>query len=153
MWVKISIIFTPHSYIFYNSIYLLRAEANFIFGDLGYFKLGALLEGIGGRSHIFRLRLRSCFKTFESGVWTGSEKFSSLRIRLLFRLRLPSMQPNFTSVLPKKCHVWKPHRLLLLKTKSDSGSGSGFSQIFDSGAGSERKRHDLAGVDSGTPDP
>jgi len=42
--------------------------------------------------------------------------------------------------------------LLLLKMKSDSGSG--FSQIFDlgSGAGSERKTQDPAGIDSGTPD-
>ena len=43
--------------------------------------------------------------------------------------------------------------LLLLKMKSDSGSG--FLQIFDlgSGAGSERKTQDPAGIDSGTPDP
>ena len=49
-----------------------------------------------------------------------------------------------------------PHRLLLLpKWKSDSGSGSGFSQIFDtgSGSGSERKTQNPAGVDSGTPNP
>ena len=49
-----------------------------------------------------------------------------------------------------------PHRLLLLpKWKSDSGSGTGFSQIFDSGSGSgsERKRQNPAGVDSGNPDP
>ena len=38
------------------------------------------------------LRLRSCSKIFES----GSENFSHLRIRLLFRLRLPSMQPKFS---------------------------------------------------------
>jgi len=45
------------------------------------------------------------------------------------------------------------HRLLLLKMKSDSGSRSGFSQIFDSGSRSERKTQDPAGVDSGIPDP
>jgi len=46
----------------------------------------------GGRNHFFRLRLRSCFKTFESG--SGSGNFSILRIRLLFRLRLQStIQP------------------------------------------------------------
>jgi len=40
-----------------------------------------------------------------------------------------------------------PYRLLLLpKLKSDSGSGSGFSQIFDSG--SERKAKNPARVDS-----
>ena len=32
-------------------------------------------------------------------------------------------------------------------------SWSGFSQIFDSGSGSERKTQNLAGVDSGNPDP
>jgi len=52
--------------------------------------------------------------------------------------------------LPEK---W-PHRLLLLpKLKSDFGSGSGFSQIFDSGSGSEQKPQNPAGVDSGSPDP
>ena len=45
----------------------------FIFGALGYFKLGALLEGRGGNSHIFRLRLHSCSKIFESVP--GSENF------------------------------------------------------------------------------
>jgi len=34
----------------------------FISAALGYFKLGALLEGRGGRSHIFRLRIRSYSK-------------------------------------------------------------------------------------------
>ena len=49
-----------------------------------------------------------------------------------------------------------PHRLLLLsKLKSDSGSGSVFSQIFYTGAGSgsERNTQNPAGVDTGTPDP
>ena len=44
------------------------------------------------------------------------------------------------------------NRLLLLpKLKSDPGSGSSFSQTFDSG--SERKTQNPAGVDSGYPDP
>jgi len=47
-------------------------------------------------------------------------------------------------------HTKWPHWLLLLpKLKSDSGSG--FSQIFDSGP--ERKTKNPAGVDSDTPDP
>jgi len=47
-----------------------------------------------------------------------------------------------------------PHRLLLLpKWKSDSRSVSGFSQIFDSGSGSNGKTKNPAGVDSGNPDP
>jgi len=49
----------------------------------------------GGRSHFFRLRLRSCSKTFESE--SGSGNLSNLRIRILFRLRLPSIQPKFTN--------------------------------------------------------
>ena len=48
---------------------------------------------------------------------------------------------------------WPQRLLLLLKWKSDSGSGFVFSQIFDSGSGSERKTQNPAGVDSGTPDP
>jgi len=39
------------------------------------------------------------------------------------------------------------------KLKSDSGSGSGFSQTFDSGSWSEQKPQNPAGVDSGSPDP
>ena len=48
-------------------------------------------------SHFFRLRFRSCSKIFEfrSGE---SENFSNSKIRLQFRLRLPSMQPKFTNV-------------------------------------------------------
>ena len=49
-----------------------------------------------GRSHSFSLRLRSCSKIFETGY--GSGNFSNLRIRLLFRLRLPSIQPKFNHV-------------------------------------------------------
>jgi len=52
----------------------------------------------------------------------------------------------------------RPHRPLLLpKLKTDSGSGSGLSQIFDSGSrsrsGSERKIQNPAWVDSGPLDP
>jgi len=43
---------------------------------------------------------------------------------------------NLPMFLPKK---WPHGRLLLPKWKSESGSGSAFSQIFDSGSGSERK--------------
>jgi len=46
---------------------------------------------------------------------------------------------------------WQLRLLLLLKFKSDCGSGSVFSQIFDSG--SERKTQNPARVDSGTQDP
>jgi len=42
----------------------------------------------------FRLRLRSCFEMFKS----GSAIFLNLRIRLFFRLQLPSIQPKFTNV-------------------------------------------------------
>jgi len=57
----------------------------------------ALLINIGvrgGRSHFFRLRLRSCSNIFESGSGSGSGYSSNLRIRLLFRLRpQSSIQP------------------------------------------------------------
>jgi len=66
----------------------------FIFGALGCFKLGALLEGRDGRSHIFRLRMRYCSKIFQSG--SGTKNFSNMRIRILFWL--PSMQPKFSNV-------------------------------------------------------
>jgi len=59
-------------------------------------------------------------------------------------------------LLKKWPHKNRPHRLLLLpKWKSDSGSGSVFSQIFDSrnGSGFERKTQNPAGVDSSTSDP
>ena len=161
----------------------------------------------GGRSHFFRLRLRSCSKIFESGSVSGSGNFSNVRIRLLFRLRLQSRKPKITNGLtlvissqtpatteieewlrscskflnpdpgPEIFQIWEsdscsdsdynhrsnrnlplfslkkePQRLLLLpKWKSDSGSRSGFSQIF--GSGSERKTQNPAGVDSGTSDP
>jgi len=72
----------------------------------------------GGRSHFFRLRLRSCSKIIESGFRSGN--FPNLRIWLLFKIRPPSTQPKITHVLLMK---W-PRRLLLLpKFKSDSGSG------------------------------
>jgi len=59
----------------------------FIFGVLGYFVLGPLLERSDGRRHFFIRPFRSCSKIFES----VSEFFSNLRFRLLFRLRLSSM--------------------------------------------------------------
>ena len=57
---------------------------------------------------------------------------------------------NLPMFLLKK---WLPKRLLLPKLESDSGSG--FSQIFDSGSWSrsETKTQNPAGVDSGCPDP
>jgi len=48
----------------------------------------------GGRSHFVRLRLHTCSKIFECGFG----KFSNLRIRLLFTLRLPSIQRKSTNV-------------------------------------------------------
>jgi len=51
-----------------------------------------LVNNRGGRSHFFRLRLRSCSKIFECGSAFGYS--SNLRIRLLFRLQLQSsIQP------------------------------------------------------------
>ena len=50
----------------------------------------------GGRSHTFRHRFRSCSKLFESE--SGFEIFSNLRIRLPFRLRLPSTPQKFSDI-------------------------------------------------------
>jgi len=59
--------------------------------------LASLLVSRGGRSHFFRLWLRSYSKILESVSGTGY--FSNLRIRLLFRLQLQSsIQPWFTHV-------------------------------------------------------
>jgi len=60
----------------------------------------------GGQSHIFRLRLGSCSKIFESG--SGSESFSNLGIRLLFKLRQPSMQPKFSNFFLRN-GIYKDH--------------------------------------------
>ena len=62
--------------------------------ELGPCFIDHCLPGRGGRSHFFRLR--SCSKIFETG--SGSEIFSNLRIRLLFRRRLQSMQPKSTNL-------------------------------------------------------
>ena len=100
----------------------------------------------GGRSHFFRLR--SCSKISESR--SGSGNFSNLWIRLLFRHRLPSIQPKcfflrthvFYPCFHLRIDIYKrPRKFLLLpKFKSDSGSGSG----------SERKTQNPAGFDSGS---
>jgi len=98
----------------------------------------------GGQSHFFRLRLRSCLKIPDPGptifqIWESYSCSDSSYIHRSNR--------NLPMFLLKEL----PHRFLLLpKLKSDSGSG--FSQIFDSGSGSgfKRKTEDRAGVDSGT---
>jgi len=58
------------------------------------------------RSQFCRLRVCSCSKIFESGTRSGSGSFSNMRIRLLFRLRLPSVQlgiyPYFTKEITKQ---------------------------------------------------
>jgi len=111
----------------------------FIFGPVSYFKLEVFMERRGGRSHIFRFR--SCYKIFQS--WSGSAKVLNMRILLLFRLRLLSMIPKMQQRFYWKCHIWKPHRLLLLLLKMKNDSGFGFSQIFDYGAGRSEKRRIL----------
>jgi len=99
----------------------------------------------GGRSNFLGLWLRSCSKIFESrsGNFQIWESYSCSDSGYNHRSYL-----NFLMFLLKK---W-PHRLLLLpRLKIDSGSGSGFCQIFDSG--SERKTQNPVEVDCGTPDP
>jgi len=66
----------------------LRAEASFHLRSPRLFQIGGGPSGKqGGCGHIFSLRIRSCFKIFESGP-------KNFEIRLLFRLRQPSMQPD-----------------------------------------------------------
>jgi len=93
----------------------------------------------GGRSHIFRFRLRSCPK-FLNPDPVRVRRFFNLRNRLLFRLRLQPRQPKIFCVnmfLRKKL----PRRLLLLqKLKIDSRSGS------------DRNTQNRAGVEFVTPD-
>ena len=75
----------------------------------------------GGRSHFFRLRLRSCSKIFESGSVSGSGNFSNVRIRLLFRLRLQSRKPKITNGLTLVISSQTPATTEILpKLKSDS---------------------------------
>ena len=79
-----------------------------------------------GRSHFFRLWLRSCSKILESGSRSGfgkkreSDSCSDSGYNHQSNLNLPMF------LLNKLLH--RP--LLLPKLKSDSGSGSGFSQSF-----------------------
>jgi len=101
----------------------------------------------GGWSHFFRLRLRSCSKMFDSGsglailqIWESDSCSDSG-----YNHRSSRNLPMF--LLTK----WPCRVLLLPKLKIDSGSGSGFSQIFDSGF--ERKTQNSAVVDSGNPYP
>jgi len=91
-----------------------------------------------GRSHFFRLRLHTCSKMFESGSWFGN--FSNMRIRLLFRLRLPSIQPKFTHAFLK---IWEVTPAL----------GGVLHKMLTPGADLGLKMQNPAGVDSGTPDP
>ena len=60
----------------------------------------------GGRSHFSRLRLRFCSKIFESG--SGSGKFTNLRIRLLSKFELTSIQPKFTHVFIQETTTQTP---------------------------------------------
>ena len=98
----------------------------------------------------------SLFRTLTSLLF---QKFG-IRIRVLqfFKVenptpvQTPSTIINITLIFP--CFLlkkWRHRLLLLLKLKSDSGSGSVFFQIFDSG--SEEKTQNPTGDESGYPDP
>ena len=98
----------------------------------------------GGRSHIFRLRLRSCSKIFKSGnfsnLWIRSDSYS---------------YPGYHQCKRNSAMKWNvlwPRRLLLLpKMANDPWSGSYFSQTFDSGSVSEKKTQNPFGIVSDTP--
>jgi len=87
----------------------------------------------GGRSHFFRLRLRSCFKIFESGF--GSGNFSNLRIGHLFRLRVQSRQPKITNGFTSQMTMQTPATADI----EVSQDRAGFSKIFDSGVQIRKK--------------
>jgi len=123
-------------------------EWHFPVSPPGYFKLGAFLEGRG--AHII---------TFSDSESTsvpkvlnpdpGKKIFQIWESDSCSDSGCHRCNRNSTMLLLEKCHIRKPHRLLLLlKMKSDSGSG--FSQIFDSGAGSERKTQDPSAINSGS---
>jgi len=80
-------------------------------------------------------------KIFESG--SGSKDLQIWEYDYCLDSGYHRCNRNSATFLLKKCHIWKPHWLVLLKMKSDSGSRSGVSQIFNSGSGSERKRRIL----------
>jgi len=61
---------------------------------------------VGCSSHVFRRRNRSCSEIIESGNVSGN--FSNLRIRLLVRLRLVSIQPKFAQVNFWRCKRFLP---------------------------------------------
>ena len=76
----------------------------------------------GGRSHIFRLRLLSRSKIYQSG--SGSKKISNLRIRLLFQ------QSKFNNALEIICIKTTQTHAAVTKIKSYSGSGTVFFSDF-----------------------
>jgi len=105
-----------------------------------------LLWSRGSRSHFVRFRLRSC-------------KNSWIQIRQFFKFENPTPVQTPVTIDPTGdlsmflLKKWPRWLLLLPNLKSDSGSWSGFSQVFDSGSGSERTMQNPAGVDSATQDP
>jgi len=86
----------------------------------------------GGRSLIFRPRLRSCSKIFECE--SGAEFFFNLRIRILFKIRPPSMQPIFsnfcTLTMTSRSHCRKMLLLVLPKMKWTPDPSPGFNNLL-----------------------
>jgi len=66
----------------------------------------------GGRSHIFRLRLCSCYKICETG--SGSETFSIWESDSCSDCGYHQYNRNTAIFLLKKWYVWRARRLLLL---------------------------------------
>jgi len=93
------------------------------------------------------VKLRYWSQIYETFAARIQFKINKIRQSGSSPIQVQSNALNSPMFFPKK---W-PHRLLLLpKFKSDSGSGSGFSQIFDSGSGG--KTQNPGGIDSGIPD-
>jgi len=107
-------------------------------------KLNRQLGSRCGLNHIFRLRLCSCSKVFETGP--GFEIIKNLRIWLLFSLRQSSMQPKLSNVyfILKQWRLWKARRLLLLpKIKLTPVPGPVWLWL-------EKQAQNPAGIDSGS---
>ena len=111
-------------------------------------------------NHWFSVCQRWLESHFQSPIPSLFQNFSIwIRVRK-FKFENPTPVQTPATIDPTKIYQCFHLRndladLLLPKLKSDSGSGSSFSQNFDSEPGSrcERKRKNPAGVDSGTPDP
>jgi len=108
----------------------------------------------GGRSHIFR-QTPILFQNFWIRIRVRAQKFFKFENPTPVQTPATIDATEIQQCFSLRNDIYKDHAWLLLLSKmsSSSWSVSGFSQIFDSGSGSERKTQNPAGVGSGNPDP